>query len=166
MMIGRTGLLTASLFGLSTAVAGCPANTQPQAADADVIEEVADVPPVDVYGLPPDTTDVDETEGPTDIEEVEDTPPVDVYGIPPVDAEDATNAETAEDIPALPPYGIPPEDVRTPDAEPADSTPGDTVEGDAGADEDANEDANESDAETPDDVPALPPYGIPPEDAG
>lgn len=108
----RSALLLAALVGLGAADAGCGSSeeTDPTpsedvvndtASDTETDSEVGedtilpDVPPVDVYGLPPDVID-------------DDTPTEPPYGIPPMpDADDDTDIE--DPIPA-PEYGVPADD--------------------------------------------------------
>ena len=136
----RTGILLASLLGVSVAACGSEDDTLP---DADAVTDVADDGADDIadesspdalYGQPPDVADdiigAPEYGLPADVEEdiQEDVPPVDAYGLPADVVEDI-----ADDVIPGPEYGLP-------------------------ADPDASTDGS-SDTAPPD----MPAYGLPPE---
>jgi hypothetical protein len=136
----RTGVLLASLLGVSLAACGSEDDTLP---DADAVTDVADDGADDIadesspdalYGQPPDVADdiigAPEYGLPADVEEdiQEDVPPVDAYGLPADVVEDI-----ADDVIPGPEYGLP-------------------------ADPDASTDGS-SDTAPPD----MPAYGLPPE---
>lgn len=105
---GRSGLLAASLLGLSVGVGACADEEDPepttdtQSADGTSgtsdtnVTTTPDSTMGDLYGLPPDTTPD------PDVVTVEDTNAVAEYGIPPDIIEDAAE----EDVPAAD-YGLP-----------------------------------------------------------
>ena len=145
----RTGVLLASLLGVSLAACGSEDETVPDTdAVADVAEDSVDdtevtadvqpdIVPTDVYGLPPDIAE-DVIPGPeyglpADVEEdiQEDVPPVDAYGLPADVVEDI-----AEDVIPGPEYGL----------------PADVEEGTDAA----------SDGSAEADIPEAPAYGLPP----
>lgn len=152
MMIGRSGIITASLFGITTAM-GCG----DEAADKpppDVIE-VEDSNAEPVYGAPPDMDVVQDV--------VDDPPPEDVYGAPPDTKDTAEPADVqpdVPDVPALPPYGIPPEDI----SEPEDTADEDTADNDTAdtADDKADATVDEVTTEDAGDPSPTPLYGAPP----
>jgi hypothetical protein len=87
-LIGRSGFLTASLFGLSTLgaaalVTSCGDGNGSSPSDTTQVTDVADTANQAAYGVPP--ADVQDTASPPrgDVEEVDDAPPVDLYGVPP-----------------------------------------------------------------------------------
>ena len=137
----RTGVLLASLLGVSLAACGSEDETLP---DADAVTDVAgdgteediadESSPDALYGQPPDVADdiigAPEYGLPADVEEdiQEDVPPVDAYGLPADVVEDI-----ADDVIPGPEYGLP--------ADPDAATDGSTDT-------------------TPPDMPA---YGLPPE---
>jgi hypothetical protein len=133
----RTGVLLASLLGVSLAACGSEDDTLP---DADAVTDVADDGADDIAdesspdAQPPDVADdiigAPEYGLPADVEEdiQEDVPPVDVYGLPADVVEDI-----ADDVIPGPEYGLP-------------------------ADPDASTDGS-SDTAPPD----MPAYGLPPE---
>jgi hypothetical protein len=133
----RTGVLLASLLGVSLAACGSDDETLP---DADAVTDVADDGADDIAdesspdAQPPDVADdiigAPEYGLPADVEEdiQEDVPPVDVYGLPADVVEDI-----ADDVIPGPEYGLP-------------------------ADPDASTDGS-SDTAPPD----MPAYGLPPE---
>ena len=136
----RTGILLASLLGVSVAACGSEDDTLP---DTDAVTDVADDGADDIadesspdalYGQPPDVADdiigAPEYGLPADVEEdiQEDVPPVDAYGMPADVVEDI-----ADDVIPGPEYGLP-------------------------ADPDASTDGS-SDTAPPD----MPAYGLPPE---
>ncbi len=144
----RTGVLLASLLGVSLAACGSEDETVPDSgtvsdvADdttADGENDIPDEPTPDaLYGQPPDVADdiigAPEYGLPADVEEdiQEDVPPVDAYGLPADVVEDV-----ADDVIPGPEYGLP-------------------------ADVDENLDAvtDGSSDTTPPDMPA---YGLPPD---
>lgn len=154
----RTGVLLASLLGVSLAACGSDDETVP---DTDAISDVAEdtgadgqndlqdeIIPDALYGLPPDVVEdvaEDVIPGPeyglpADVEDdiQEDVPPVDAYGLPADVVEDI-----AEDVIPGPEYGLP--------ADVEDDTDGDASDADAATDGSAEAD-----------VPDLPAYGLPP----
>jgi len=136
----RSGLIAASLMGLTAVSCASDPGTAPVKDTAVEVQE--DVPILPPYGIPPD--DIMDTSEP-------DIPPQPPYGIPAdvLDPPDAEPEDVVEpDVPIMPPYGIPPDDVEEP---PKPTDTGST---------------NDSSDVVEPDVPILPPYGIPPDDVG
>lgn len=98
---GRSGLVAASLFGL-TALAGCGDDEDPAADMSDTASDTQD--------MADDTADDTMTDTPSDAPDLEVQP---LYGLPadmtPDTNPDATDADDAEDAPPAPLYGIAPD---------------------------------------------------------
>ena len=159
MVATRSGLIAASLMGLTAVGCGSDGETTTPIEDtsAEVQQDVQeDVPVLPPYGIPPDDVfepeDVQEDVAadiqvqPTDVE------PADSIAMPDAKPTDVAqpNDSVEPDIPVMPPYGIPPDDV----IEPPEPT-------DAGAMDDS---ADAAVVDTSDTVVITPLYGLPPQD--
>ena len=155
MVATRSGLIAASLMGLTAVGCGSDGETVTPVTDtsAEVQEDVPVLPP---YGIPPDDIiepkDVQEDVAvdiqvqPTDVE------PADSISVPDTEPTDVAkpNDSVEPDIPVMPPYGIPPDDVIEP-PEPTDA-------------EAMDDSADAAVVDTSDTVIITPLYGLPPQD--
>lgn len=155
LMTGRTGVVTASLFGLSTAIAGCgDDDPPPPASTAEVTESTDQTGATDSTDSTDSADTTDPSTDPIEVTESSDPGPVDVYGLPPDNG------------------GIDPDEGNTADVTESTDTP----------DVDEEIETTESDDPGPVDLYGMPPidagsaddgapppepaYGVPPPDAG